>query len=880
MSELSPKYDPKEVEERWYQLWETRGDFNCEPGSAKAPFSIVIPPPNVTGSLHIGHALNNTLQDLLTRHARMNGLDPLWVPGCDHAGIATQNVVERELAKEGKQRDDLGREKFLERVWKWKEESGSTIMRQLRRLGASCDWRYERFTMDEKLSAAVQSAFIHLYEKGLIYQGDYIINWCPRCGTALSDIEAEHKDTAGKLYHIKYPVVGKPGSFVTVATTRPETLPGDVAVAVHPEDERYKAFHGSMLQLPGTERQIPLITDTYVEKEFGTGALKITPAHDANDFEIGKRYGLPILKIMDPKGFMNELAGKYQGLERFAARKAILLDLEAAGLLEDIKDYQHAVARCYRCSTVVESYLSKQWFVKMKPLAEKALAAIENGSTVFVPANWSKVYTDWLKGIRDWCISRQIWWGHRVPVYNAPDGRQAAGRDAEDAARKLGVKAADLVQETDVLDTWFSSALWPFSTLGWPAETPELKRYFPTSVLVTSWDILFFWVARMSMFSLELTGQVPFKKVLINSLVADEHGQKMSKSKGNVIDPLLKIDSIGADALRFALMGIESQTRYISLSEERMETARNFMNKVWNAARFVLPQLQGLPEGEATRPAQGLALADRWILSRLDETVTAVDAYLAAGWQVNQVADTLYHFIWDDLCAWYVEAVKDRMLGSDAASKLAAQQTLAYVFERTMRLLHPVCPFITEEIWQKLPHSGLTLGRAAWPKAEPVDAQALAQFHLLQDVVGAVRNVCAEMKVDPKKKVDALLSAPAALLPLLKAEQPLLESLAKMKVLTLAESVTKPQGAAQALAGEVQIFLPMAGLVDLGAEKVRLSREREKAEGLLAAQLKKLENEAFVSKAPAKVIGLEKAKVGELEAVIAKLSQSLKELGA
>jgi valyl-tRNA synthetase len=577
---------------------------------------------------------------------------------------------------------------------------------------------------------------------------------------------------------------------------------------------------------------------------------------------------------------MNELAGKYQGLERFAARKAILLDLEAAGLLEDIKDYQHAVARCYRCSTVVESYLSKQWFVKMKPLAEKALGAIDSGATVFVPANWSKVYTDWLKGIRDWCISRQIWWGHRVPVYNAPDGRQAAGRNAEDAAKKLGVQAADLVQETDVLDTWFSSALWPFSTLGWPAETPELKRYFPTSVLVTSWDILFFWVARMSMFSLELCGQVPFKKVLINSLVADEHGQKMSKSKGNVIDPLLKIDSIGADALRFALMGIESQTRYISLSEERMETARNFMNKVWNAARFVLPQLQGLPEGELQRPTRDLALADKWILSRLDETIGAVDTFMADGWQVNHVADTLYHFVWDDLCAWYLEAVKERMSPeADAASKHAAQQTLAYVFERSMRLMHPLCPFITEEIWQKLPHSGVTLGRAAWPKAGTVDTAALIQFGLLQQVIGSVRNIRAEMKVDLKKKVDALLAAPAALLPLLKAEQPLLEALAKMTILSLGEGVAKPQGAAQALAGDVQIFLPMAGLVDQGAEKARLEREKGKAEGALAAQLKKLENEAFVSKAPAKLISAEKARVVELEAAIAKLGASLRDLG-
>ncbi|HXC64165.1 MAG TPA: valine--tRNA ligase, partial [bacterium] len=492
MQELSSKYDPKEVEERWYRLWEQRGDFNSGRRPGAPAFSIVIPPPNVTGSLHIGHALNNTLQDLLARWKRMQGFDVLWVPGCDHAGIATQNVVERELAKEGKTRDDLGREEFLKRVWSWKEQSGSTIMRQLRRLGASVDWRYERFTMDPGLSKSVQEAFIHLYDKGLIYQGDYIVNWCPRCGTALSDIEAEHKETDGKLYHVRYAVKGQAGAFITVATTRPETIPGDVAVAVNPKDPRYAAFKDAKLELPLFGTEIPLLMDPYVEADFGTGALKITPAHDPNDFLIGEKYGLGRPKIMDPKGVMNELAGKYAGLDRFACRKAIVADLEAAGLLAKVEDYHHAVARCYRCNTVVESYLSKQWFMKMKPLAAKALEALERGDTTFQPATWGKVYGDWLKGIRDWCISRQIWWGHRVPVYNAPDGRQAAARSAAEAAAKLGVAESALVQETDVLDTWFSSGLWPFSTLGWPAQTPELARFFPTSTLVTSWDILFF----------------------------------------------------------------------------------------------------------------------------------------------------------------------------------------------------------------------------------------------------------------------------------------------------------------------------------------------------------------------------------------------------
>jgi valyl-tRNA synthetase len=638
---------------------------------------------------------------------------------------------------------------------------------------------------------------------------------------------------------------------------------------------------GATLILPIFGTELPLLMDDYVEKDFGTGALKITPAHDANDFLIGEKYGLGRPKVMDPQGVMNGLAGKYQGLDRFACRKAIVADLEAAGLLAKVEDYANSVAKCYRCGTVVESYLSKQWFVKMKPLAAKALEALERGETKFQPANWTKVYADWLKAMRDWCISRQIWWGHRVPVYNAPDGRQAAGRNAAEAAAKLGVKEAELVQETDVLDTWFSSGLWPFSTMGWPAQTPELARYFPTSTLVTSWDILFFWVARMSMFSLELTGKAPFRTVLINSLVADEHGQKMSKSKGNVIDPLLKIDVIGADALRLGLMTIESQSRYISLSEERLETARNFTNKVWNAARFMLMNLNGLPAGQPGRPTQGLELADRWILARLDLCTGAVSGFLEDGVQVNQASEALTHFFWDDLCDWYIEAVKARLLGADEASKRVAQQTLAYTLEQTLRLLHPFCPFITEEIWQLLPHEGPSIAKAPWPTAPAgVDQAALDGFGLGMDLVRAVRNIRAEKKVDLKREVAALIAAPAAQLPLLKELQPVMESLAKMKVSALAESVSPPKGAAAGLAGTVQVFLPLEGLVDLAEERARMVKESQKLEGLLAAQKKKLENEAFVSKAPPKLIEAERAKVGELEAGIAKLRQAVKDLGA
>jgi len=882
MQELSPKYDPKEVEERWYKIWESRGDFSAQPGPGKATFSIVMPPPNVTGRLHIGHALNNTLQDLLCRWHRMRGDDVLWVSGCDHAGIATQNVVERQLAKEGLSRDDLGREEFLKRVWQWKEDSGSTIMRQLRRLGASCDWRYERFTMDEGLSAAVVEAFIHLYEKGLIYQGDYIINWCPRCGTALSDIEAEHKETDGKLYHIRYPVVGRPGIFVVVATTRPETLPGDVAVAVHPDDPRFAALKGAKVRLPLFDRDLPLLFDAYVDKDFGTGALKITPAHDANDFEIGGRYGLERVKVMDPKGVMNEAAGKYKGLDRFACRKAIVADLQAAGLLEKAEDYHHAVARCYRCSTVVESILSLQWFVSMKPLAEKALAALERGDTVFQPASWSKVYSDWLGGIRDWCISRQIWWGHRIPVYKSADGRQAAGRSPADAATKLGVPEGTLTQEEDVLDTWFSSALWPFSTLGWPAETADLERYFPTSVLVTSWDILFFWVARMSMFSLELTGKAPFKTVLINSLVADEHGQKMSKSKGNVIDPLLKIDAIGADALRLGLCTIESQSRYISLSEERLETARNFTNKVWNAARFMLMHLRGLPVGEPKRPENNLELADRWILARLDLATREVNRFLEEGVQVNQASECLTHFFWDDLCDWYIEAVKPRLAAEGSATRTSAQATLAFVLERTLRLLHPFCPFMTEEIWQFLPHEGETIARAAWPiaSADAADAKVLEDFGQVMEVLRSVRNLRAGMKVEPKRDVRVLLSAPSGVLAMLETQRPLMKALARIDAIDLPQGQDPPQGAVAQLAGKVQVFMPLEGILDKGAERHRLEKELQKLKGLLSAQQLKLANESFVAKAPPAVVALERGKVAEFQASIGKLEKSLGDLGA
>ncbi|MES2201842.1 MAG: valine--tRNA ligase [candidate division FCPU426 bacterium] len=885
MQELSPKYDPKEVEERWYKLWEERNYFKADPASPKPAFCIVIPPPNVTGSLHIGHALNNSLQDLMARYKRMNGFDVLWLPGCDHAAIATQNVVERQLAKQGVTRHDLGREKFLQKVWEWKEESGATIMRQLRRLGASLDWSRERFTMDEGLVEAVREVFVRMYEKGLIYQGDYVVNWCPRCGTALSDIEVLHKESEGKLYYVRYPVAGFPGTHVVVATTRPETIMGDVAVCVNPKDPRYTGLKDARLTLPLMGREIPLIADSYVEMDFGTGALKITPAHDANDFEIGNRFGLPRIKIMDPKGVMNEAAGRYAGLDRFAARKKVVADLEAAGLLEKVEPYQNAVGRCYRCDTVVESYLSLQWFMKMKPMAEKALAAMEKGETRFQPENWKKVYSDWLLGIRDWCISRQIWWGHRIPIYyNADRSKQCAAHSVSEAALKLGVPETEVQQDPDTLDTWFSAGLWPFATLGWPKETPELKRYYPTSMLVTSWDILSFWVARMSMFGLEIMGKVPFEEVFINSLVADEHGQKMSKTKGNVIDPLTKIDTIGADALRFALISIETQSRYISLSEERFEAGRNFTNKIWNAARFMLMNLKGLPEGPITRPRQeSLELADRWILTRLDDTVREVTRQIEEGRQVNQAANSLHDFFWHDLCDWYIEAAKARLAGP-VEEGATARATLAYTLETTLRLLHPFCPFITEEIWQMLPHGEVpSIMLASWPQPGAAsDPVAEADFKILSDIVYAVRNIRGEMKVDAKKQVTAILLAPdQATLSLLVAQKALLESLGQMTISGLsAGAFEKPKGAASAVAGAVQVFLPLEGLLDLAVERTRLEKEMGRFQQLIEAIHKKLGNEQFVSKAPASVVEAERKKIAEYQSAIDKLGANLKELPA
>ncbi len=692
--QLPSSYEPKDVETKWYEHWEKMGYFHADVNDNKEPFSIVIPPPNVTGNLHMGHALNNTLQDILARWQRMKGKSVLWMPGTDHAGIATQNVVERLLASEGKSKYDLGREAFEKRVWQWKEHSGGQIQSQLKRLGASLDWQRERFTLDEGLSRAVRKVFVSLYNDGLIYQGYRIINWCPRCETALSDIETDYKELEGNLWHIKYPIKNS-NEFVTVATTRPETMLGDTGVAVNPEDERHKHLIGKTVILPLMNREIPVFADSYVDMEFGSGFVKVTPAHDPNDFEMGKRHDLEEIIIMDEHGIINENGGKYQGLDRYEARKKIVEDLTNLGLLEKVEKHVHSVGHCYRCSTVIEPYLSKQWFVKIKPLAEEAIKVVEDGRIRFVPGNWAKTYFEWMYNIKDWCISRQLWWGHRIPAFYCNDCGEVTVSMEDPKKCKCG--STNIRQDEDVLDTWFSSALWPFSTMGWPDETPELKKYYPTSVLVTGFDIIFFWVARMIMTGVRFMKEIPFRDVYIHALVRDEHGQKMSKSKGNVIDPLIMMERYGTDAFRFTLAAFAAQGRDIILSEKRIEGYRAFCNKIWNATRFILMNL-GEDFTPGTYDKSNLEVFDKWILHTMNETVKAVDSALQQ-YKFNEAASLIYEFWWNEFCDWYLELVKQRIYSKDPAMKESsaiAKQTLYTVLKTGLKLLHPFMPFITE----------------------------------------------------------------------------------------------------------------------------------------------------------------------------------------
>ncbi len=881
-NQLEKNYDPLKIEARWYKFWEEKKCFAADPEAEGEPFSMVIPPPNVTGVLHMGHALNNLLQDILARYQRQQGRNVLWMPGTDHAGIATQNVVEKQLAAEGLGRHDVGREKFIEKVWKWREESGGTIINQLKRLGSSCDWSRERFTMDEGLSKAVREVFVSLYEKGLIYQGDYIINWCPRCHTALSDLEVEFEEhNDGKLWDLEYPLADGSGSII-VSTTRPETMLGDTAVAVNGSDERYREMIGKEVLLPLMNRKIPIVADDYVDSEFGSGAVKITPAHDANDFEVGLRHKLEIIKVMDEAGLMNDNAGVYAGLTREACREQVIKDLAELNLLPAIKDYQHNVGHCYRCQTIIEPYLSNQWFVKIKPLAERALAAVKEGDTKIIPQNWEKTYFNWMENIRDWCVSRQIWWGHRIPAWYCEDcGKMIVAREDPDACPECS--GTNLRQETDVLDTWFSSGLWPFSTMGWPESTATLKKYYPTSVLVTGFDILFFWVARMMMMGLECMDEVPFKDVYIHALVRDEHGQKMSKSKGNVIDPLIIIDKYGADALRFTLAAFAAQGRDVSLSEARISGYRNFVNKLWNAARFTLMNIEDF-DPETQIAGRELSLSERWIRHRLNRTTAEVVAALDE-YRFNDAAQALYQFTWHEFCDWYLELTKpDLFQSEDLIRKTTAQTVLYQTLEQVLRLLHPIMPFVCEEIWQTLPHTAAmpeSIMQTAFPAAdvEVEDFPAAADMDQVMAVITAVRNIRGEMNLSPGQRLEAVVTGPDAVaIAALQKSTAAIINIARLTSLTIDSAAQRPPQSAAGLAAGFEIFVPLKGLVDFAQESARLAKELKKTEKEFSGVNNKLSNEKFLAKAPPQIIEKEQGKHQELSLKLEKLKTSIKTL--
>jgi valyl-tRNA synthetase len=872
--EAIPKgYEPKDVEGRWYTYWEKNRLFQPDLKSGKEPYCIVIPPPNVTGSLHMGHALNNTLQDILCRFKRMKGHNVLWQPGTDHAGIATQNVVEKDLARRGLDRNQIGREAFIKEVWEWKEKYGGVILNQLKRLGCSCDWSRERFTMDEGLSRAVREVFVQLYDDGLIYRGDYIINWCPRCRTALADLEVEHEETDSFLYYILYPFENRDGGLV-VATTRPETLLGDTAVAVNPEDKRYRGLQGTLVILPILNKPIPVILDKYVDMDFGTGALKITPAHDLNDFEIGNAHQLERIRVISEDGTMNELAGPYQGMDRFECRERILNDLKNAGLVKKIEPYRNAIGHCYRCKTMIEPLLSKQWFVKTGPLAEKAMGAVKEGKTKIVPSNWEAVYFDWMNNIRDWCVSRQIWWGHRIPAWYC----QACGEVivAREAPRECSAcHSSDLVQETDVLDTWFSSALWPFSTLGWPDETEELTIFYPTTAMVTGFDILFFWVARMMMMGLQFMGDVPFQDVYIHALVRDAYGKKMSKSKGNVIDPLDVLDHYGTDAFRFTLAALAAQGRDIKLSEERISGYRHFVNKIWNSARLVLMNVD--EEGQRSSQEAVYSLQERWILARLNsvsgEITKALEAY-----RFNDAANLCYQFVWHEFCDWYLEMVKPGLYGEDDQVRASSRYILQKALTAVLKLLHPFMPFVSEEIWQRLPGTEGSIMVASFPEPSefPPDEQALKEMELLMGVITGVRNIRGEMSIPPAKSVDIVLDMPnPEEEEIVRQNIAHIQNLARVGSVQVAAKVAKPEASATAVFGENQVHVLLKGLLDFREEQRRLRKEIKKIEKDMELAERKLSNKEFMDKAPEEVIEKVKEKVSSMQLHLEKLNHNL-----
>jgi len=876
-NELSKTYSPTEIEDKWYKIWEEKGYFNAQHNSEKPGYSIAIPPPNVTGILHMGHMLNNAIQDAIIRYKRMSGFETLWIPGMDHAGIATQNKVERMLKEEGTSKEEIGYDEFLRRTWEWKEKHGGLITKQLRKLGVSLDWDRERFTMDEGLSRAVKEVFIKLYNDGLIYRGEYIVNWCPHDKTALADDEVNHIDKKGKIWEIKYRIKDT-DDYVIIATTRPETMLGDTGVAVNPNDERYKHLIGKKVILPLMNREIPVVADEYVDMEFGTGVVKMTPSHDPNDFEVAKRTGLEFINIFTEDAHVNSNGGKYEGLERFAARKAILADLEAEGLLVGTKEHNHAVGHCYRCDSIIEPRVSTQWFVKMEPLAKRALEVVKNGQIQITPKRWEKVYYNWLENIRDWTISRQIWWGHRIPAYYAEDGTVFVARNMEEAkaqAKEKFGKEVSLREETDVLDTWFSSALWPFSTLGWPDKTPDLEKFFPTNALVTGADILFFWVARMVMMSLYINDEIPFSYVYLHGIIRDELGRKMSKSLGNSPDPLDLIAKYGADAIRFSFLYNTSQGQDIHFSEKLLEMGSTFANKVWNASRFVLSNLEDF-DTNAVIDEKEFKLEDRWILSKLQTASRQINEYMDK-YELDSAAKVAYEFFRGNFCDWYVEIAKTRVYGQEGSDKTVAQYVLKTVLDKGLRMLHPFMPFITEEIWQKLGLDEETIMLSEFPTENKkyVDLAAEKEFDYLKEIVNAIRNIRGEANVSPAKKIEVIFKI------VNDGEKEILEH--NTKILDKLANVEKyefnteiPALVGFKLVETTEIYVPLADLIDKEKEIAKLEKDIQKTQKELDRVLGKLSNEKFLSKAPKEVIDKENGIKEELENKIAKFKESIK----
>ena len=893
MNETIPnQYNPKEIEDKWYGFWEDNNIFHSEPDLTQKPYSIVIPPPNITGVLHMGHALNTIIQDILIRWRKMQGYNTLWMPGTDHAGIATQNVVERDLAKNKNSKEAIGRDKFIDMVWDWKDKYGSTIIKQLKKLGSACDWERERFTMDKGLSSAVNETFIQLYNKGLIYKGHYVINWCPRCKTALADDEVEHEEHEGHLWHIRYPFSDEPHLNITVATTRPETMLGDVAVAVNPSDNRFKDMIGETLDLPILGRKLKIVGDEFVDLEFGTGAVKITPAHDVNDFAMAMRHKLEPITVMNDDGTMNSNAGDYSGMDRYECREALVEELKLKGLIAKVDPYTHSVGHCYRCYTVIEPYLSDQWFIKMKPLAQAAIETANNGQVKFFPERWKKVYLSWLENVRDWCISRQIWWGHRIPAWYCEDCNETVV-DKETPKNCPKCKSSQLKQESDVLDTWFSSALWPFSTMGWPKRTQELDFYYPTATLVTDRGIIYFWVARMVMMGLEVMQKKPFSNVYIHGTILDKGGRKMSKSLGNGIDPLKMIDQYGADAVRISLILLTTEGQDIKLSESKFEMGRNFANKIWNAARFVLMNINPDENNKKTTlQIDNYSFEDLWIISRLNYTIEKVSTALE-GFKFNEALRTVYDFFWHEFCDWYLEIIKPRLFNNNKDTEIlengaeknrfAAQNTLVYTMDKTLRLLHPFAPFLAEELWQKL--KGGTgdnfsdcmlkcdmdvnsIMSAHWPIHEEGNAfpKIEEEMRLLQDTIRAVRNVRSKMNILEKLPLKSIVVAPQKDdINVLNDRKDFLSQMANLESIVITDSITeKPDDTACEVVGKMQIFIPLSGLLDTEAEKKKQEKKIEELEKYLKIVKNKLDNKNFIERAPEEVIVKEREREKEL----------------